>query len=141
MSLQILIVERDPHARQGLRAILSSEGHAVSLAGDMWDGFARISSQAFDLLLLDDDVRPEQHATLSVLDLLRFARSYHATAAGTTAGIVLSSFEEDAPRYRAEPGVLAVLQKPVEVRRLQLCLDALDAPARAELRRLKHTGS
>lgn len=127
MSLKILVVERDRHARQGLGTVLSSEGHAVSLAGDMWEGCARISSQAFDLLLLDDDVRPERHATLSVLDLLRFARR----ANPGTAGVVISSFEEDAPRYREEPGVLAVLEKPVEVRRLRLCLDALTLrPAR-----------
>jgi len=93
----------------------------VSLAGDMWEGFARISSQVFDLLLLDDDVRPERPATPCVLDLLRFARRHHCG----TAGIVISSFEEDVPHYRAEPGVLAVLQKPVEVLRLRRCLDAL----------------
>jgi DNA-binding response OmpR family regulator len=121
MSLQILIVERDRHARQGLRAILASEGHLVSVAGDVWEGFARISEQVFDLLLLDDDVRPEQHVTPSVLDLLRFARRYHAG----TAGVVLSSFEDVSPRYRSEPGVLAVLHKPVEIRRLRQCLDAL----------------
>jgi CheY-like chemotaxis protein len=120
MSLQILIVERHRHSRQGLRAILASEGHLVSLADDVWEGFARIAGQAFDLLLLDDDVRPER-ATPSVLDLLRFARRYHAG----TAAVVLSSFEDDSPRYQTEPGVLAVLPKPVEIRRLRQCLDAL----------------
>jgi DNA-binding response OmpR family regulator len=127
MSLQILIVERDRHSRHGLHAILASEGHTVTLAGDVWEGFARIAGQAFDLLLLDDDVRLERHATLNVLDLLRFARRYHSG----TAAIVLSSIDEDSPRYRAEPGVLAVLDKPVEIRRLRQCLDALTfRPAR-----------
>jgi CheY-like chemotaxis protein len=122
MGLQILIVERDRHARQGLRALLESEGHAVSPADDVWEGFARITGHAFELLLLDDDVvRPDLNATPSVLDLLRFARRYHAG----TAGIVLSTLEEDSPRYRTEPGVLAVLRKPVEIRQLRQCLDTL----------------
>jgi DNA-binding response OmpR family regulator len=121
MSLQILIVESDRHSREGLRAILASDGHQLSLAGDVWEGFARTAGQAFDLLLLDDDVRPERPATPSVLDLLRFARRCHAG----TAGIVLSSFEDDSLRYQTEPGVLAVLHKPVEIRRLRQCLDAL----------------
>ena len=130
MSLRILVVERDLHARQGLRAILSAEGHVVSLARDMWEGFARISSQTFDLLLLDDDVRAERHVTLSVLDLLRFARQHHPG----TSGVVISSFEDDTQRYRAEPGVLAVLEKPVEVPRLRSYLEALTLrPARRSL--------
>jgi len=121
MPLRILVVERDVHARQGLRAILSSEGHIVSIAEDMWAGFARVSSQTFDLLLLDDDVRPEARLTLNVLDLLRYARRHHAAASG----IVISSFPAAESRYAAEPGVLAVLEKPVEVPRLRAYLEAL----------------
>ena len=37
MSLRILIVKQEGHAREGLRSILSSEGHAVTVAGDIWE--------------------------------------------------------------------------------------------------------
>jgi hypothetical protein len=51
---------------------------------------------------------------VSVLDLLRFARRYK----GNTSAIVITSFDEDVYGYRSEPGVLAVLRKPIELSRL-----------------------
>lgn len=122
-SLRLLIVERDVHAREGLRSLLSSAGHAVSIAEDIWAGFAQVTLQGFDLLLLDDDVRLDRHDATIVADLLDFARRRHPA----TLGIVISSFEDDMPRYRREDGVLAVLEKPVEMRRLRSELDALMA--------------
>jgi DNA-binding NtrC family response regulator len=98
-SLRILVVEREVHSREGLRSILSSDGHVVSVAEDIWAGFARVTLQPFDLLLVDDDVR----------------------------GIVLSSFEDDVARYRREDGMLAVLEKPMEVCQLRSELEALTA--------------
>src|SRR5512132_2219106 len=70
MSLSILVVERDRHAGEGLKAILSAEGHHVKVAVDMWAGFASIFSSPYDLLLLDDNVQSDRHVTLNVLDLL-----------------------------------------------------------------------
>jgi CheY-like chemotaxis protein len=121
MALRILVVERDVHAREGLRSILSSDGHAVSVADDIWAGFARVAVQPFDLLLLDDDVRLDRHEAMLVTDLLSFARLKH----GGTRGIVISTVEEDVHRYQREDGVLAVLEKPVEVPRLRRELEGL----------------
>ncbi|PYN73973.1 MAG: hypothetical protein DMD97_18815 [Candidatus Rokuibacteriota bacterium] len=53
MSLRILVVEQGLHAREGLRDILASDGHEVSVAADAAAGLARVTSQRFDLLLLD----------------------------------------------------------------------------------------
>lgn len=121
MFLRILVVGRDVHAREGLRSILSADGHEVDVAQDIWEGFARVAAHAFDLLLLDDDVRFDGHAAMIVADLLAFARLRHPA----TCGIVISSFVDGVPRYRREDGVLTVFEKPVEVRRLRLELDAL----------------
>ena len=104
-----------------MQSILSSDGYAVSVAGDIWAGFARVALQAYDLLLLDDDVRLDRHEAMIVVDLLSFARRNHPT----TCGIVISSFEENVARYRRERGVLAVLEKPVEISRLRSELEAL----------------
>lgn len=119
MSLSILVVERERHAREGLEAILSADGHAVKVAEDMWAGFASIFSRPYDLLLLDDNVQSERHVTLNVLDLLRFARRYEP---GTSA-IVLTSFDEGAHGYQMEEGVVAVLRKPVELSQLRVELE------------------
>ena len=120
MPLSVLVVERERHAREGLLAILSDDGHDVKAAGDMWAGFASIFTRPFDLLLLDDNVQSERHVTLNVLDLLRFARRYEPN----TCAIVITSFDEDAPGYQMEEGVLAVLRKPVELSRLRVELEA-----------------
>jgi CheY-like chemotaxis protein len=122
-SLRILVVEREVHSREGLRSILSSDGHVVSVAEDIWAGFARVTLQPFDLLLVDDDVRLDRHDATIVMDLLSFARRRHPA----TRGIVISSFEDDVGRYRREDGVLAVLEKPMEVCQLRSELEALTA--------------
>jgi DNA-binding response OmpR family regulator len=120
VSLKILIVERERHAREGLKAILSAEGHEVDVAPDMWAGFAAIFANPYDLLLLDDNVQAERHDTVTVLDLLRFARRYESN----TCAIVITSFDEDAHGYRIEQGVLVVLRKPIELSRLWRELEA-----------------
>jgi DNA-binding response OmpR family regulator len=118
--VEILVVEKERHAREGLRAILSADGHAVKVAEDLWAGFASIFARPYDVLLLDDNVQSERHVTLNVLDLLRFARRYEPD----TSAIVITSFDEDAHGYEAEAGVVAVLRKPVELSRLRGGLDA-----------------
>jgi len=120
MSMSILVVERERHAREGLREILCADGHDVKLAEDMWAGFASIFSRPYDLLLLDDNVQSEHHVTLNVLDLISFARRYEPN----TSAIVITSFDDDAQGYRVEPGVVAVLLKPVELSQLRLELAA-----------------
>ena len=70
MSLSILVVERERHAREGLKEILAADGHDVKVAEDIWAGFASIFSRPYDLLLLDDNVQAERHVRLNVLDLL-----------------------------------------------------------------------
>jgi DNA-binding response OmpR family regulator len=115
MPLSVLVVERERHAREGLFAILSDDGHDVKAAADMWAGFASIFSRPFDLLLLDDNVQSERHVAVEVLDLLRFARRYEPS----TSAIVITSFDDDAHGYRMEQGVVAVLRKPVELSELR----------------------
>ena len=120
MSLRILVVERERHARDGLRAILSTDGHEVEVAEDMWAGFASIFARPYELLLLDDNVQSERHVTLNVLDLLRCARRYQPE----TSAIVITSFDDDARSYWLEEGVVAVLHKPVELSQLRGTLEA-----------------
>jgi DNA-binding response OmpR family regulator len=120
VSLSILVVERERHAREGLQAILSADGHAVEVAEDMWAGFASIFSKPYDLLLLDDNVQSERHVRLNVLDLLRFARRYEPN----TSAIVITSFDDYAHGYRKEEGVVGVLRKPVELTQLRGELEA-----------------
>ncbi len=77
MSMSILVVERERHAREGLREILCADGHDVKLAEDMWAGFASIFSRPYDLLLLDDNVQSERHVTLKLRATLRAQHVRH----------------------------------------------------------------
>lgn len=120
MRLRILLVEPEPHAREGLRAILAAEGHQVSAAGDIPGGFAHLSSEPFDLLLLDADLPPSRNVMVSVLDLLRLVRRGDPEVCG----ILIASCAEDVPRDLSPEGVLAVLEKPVELPRLRQALKA-----------------
>ncbi len=123
MPLRILLVEPEPHAREGLRAILSSVGHQVRVAEDIPAGFARLSSESFDVLLLDADLPPSKNVRVSVLDLLRLARQGDQGVRG----IVIVSCAEDVPGDLAAQGILAVLEKPVELSRLRQALEAVAA--------------
>lgn len=120
MRARILLVEAEPHAREGLRALLASEGHEVSVAENLAAAFARLVAQPFDLLLLDADLPPGRNVMVSAMDLLRLARRGDAGAYG----IMIASVTEDVPRDWAEQGVVAVLEKPVELPRLRLALKA-----------------
>jgi len=129
MPLRILLVEPESHAREGLWAILASAGHEVSAAEDLASGFKRLCSTGpFDLLLLDADLPPRQGVLINVLDFLRLARVGQEEARG----ILITSCVEDLPRDLASQGVVAVLEKPVELARLRLELEA--AEARSERR-------
>lgn len=119
MSLSILVVERERNAREGLKDVLSADGHDVKVVEDMWSGFASIFSRPYDVLLLDDNVEADRHVTLNVLELLRFARRYEPE----TSAIVVTSFDEAAQRYRHEDGVVAVMRKPVELDQLRVELE------------------
>ena len=121
MSLRILVVEQGQHAREGLRDILASDGHEVSVAGDTSAGLERVTSQRFDLLLLDADLEPARRPEVGVLDLLNLARRGHPS----TRGIVLSSSDENVPRDLAERGVVAVLEKPLDLSWLRFELVSL----------------
>ncbi|MBI3030597.1 MAG: response regulator [Candidatus Rokubacteria bacterium] len=118
--MRVLLIEPEPHAREGLRAILSAEGHEVSVAEDIPAGFARLSSEAFGVLLLDADLPPSRNVMVTVLDLLRLARRGDPGVRG----ILIASCVEDVPGDLAAQGVLAVLEKPVELSRLRLALEA-----------------
>ncbi len=122
MPQRILIVEPEPHAREGLRALLAAAGHEVSVAEDLDAGFvARLSSGPFDLLILDADLTG-RGVVRTVLDLLRLARIGHQE----TRGILVTSCAEELPQNLASHGVVTVLERPVELSRLRRVLEAAE---------------
>jgi len=124
MSLRILLIEAEPHAREGLRTILVAAGHTVSVAEDLPAGFRHLClAGPFDLLLLDADLPPSRGTLIGVLDLLRLAR----VGREGTQGILITSYVEDLPADLTAQGVVAVLEKPVDLSRLRRELAAVEA--------------
>src|SRR5262249_27929108 len=74
MSMRILVVGRDVHAREGLPRSLSFDGQAVAAAEDIGEGFAGVAEKEFDLFLRDDVVRFDGPAPLIGPALRAFAR-------------------------------------------------------------------
>jgi len=123
MPLGILLVQAEPHAREGLKAILAAAGHEVSVAEDLASGFKHLCSGTFELLILDADLTPSRGVLVSVLDLLRLAR----VGREGTRGILITSCGEDLPGDLAAQGVVAVLEKPVDLTRLWRELEAAES--------------
>ena len=66
---QILVIDDETEIREGLEALLSSEGFQVTLTDTATSGLAKLEDQPFDLLLLDVSL-PDRNG----LDLLREIR-------------------------------------------------------------------
>src|ERR1700691_5804881 len=65
----ILVIDDEAEIREGLEALLSSEGFQVTPADTATSGLAKLEEQPFDLLLLDVSL-PDRNG----LDLLREIR-------------------------------------------------------------------
>ena len=125
LPLRILVVVPERHAREGLRTILSADGYDVSVAEDLLEAFARLGAHSFDVLLLDSELPAGHKVIMHGLDLLALARRRDSGVCG----IVMVSSLEGVPRDLTGQGVLAILEKPVELSRLRGELAAI-APGR-----------
>ena len=53
MSLRVLVVEDDPRIAAGLNTVFTDSGFDVATSADGEDGYFRLSTELFDLLVLD----------------------------------------------------------------------------------------
>jgi DNA-binding response OmpR family regulator len=90
MRKRILIVEDDPHSRNGLQASLAAEGHGVEAVSDGWEGFQKIKEGVFDLAIVDLDLPPIQGVSVTGWDVVRILRAYSPTIP-----IMMVSAQED----------------------------------------------
>ena len=119
MSLRVLVVEPDRHAREGLKAVLSAAGAEVSAAADIASGFTCVSSLPYDVLLLDADAPVGRLVPLEVTDLLRVARLVNPAVRG----LLVASCPDELPGHWDAGAVAAVLEQPVDLARLRNELD------------------
>jgi DNA-binding response OmpR family regulator len=111
MRKRILIVEDDPHSRNGLQASLVADGHGVEAASDGWHGFRKIKEGLFDLAIVDLDLPPVQGVSVTGWDVVRILRAYFPAIP-----VIMVSAQDDegiqrlAKRFR----VSAFMVKPID---------------------------
>jgi DNA-binding response OmpR family regulator len=76
MRKRILLVEDDPHSRNGLQASLVSDRHGVEAVSDGWQAFRRIKEGCFDLAIVDLELPPVQGVVVTGWDVVRILRAY-----------------------------------------------------------------
>jgi DNA-binding response OmpR family regulator len=106
----VLVVGDDRASREGLRAALEGDGHAVVTAPDVWQGLARTRDRDFDAIIVDLDLPPLQGVRLAVRDIVQMLRVYRPRSAM----IVVSAEVDAALRHDARTlRISELLEKPV----------------------------
>jgi two-component system, OmpR family, copper resistance phosphate regulon response regulator CusR len=117
MSLRVLVVEDDPRIAAGLDNALSAGGFDVAVAPSGEDGYFRLTTELFDLLVLDIGL-PGRDG-FSVLQALRQTHR-------DVPVLILSSHDEVEHRVRGlRVGADDYMTKPFEVSELLARADAL----------------
>jgi two-component system chemotaxis response regulator CheY len=108
----ILAVDDSASIRQAIKIALTSEGYAVSEAGDGAEGLAKAGSAAFDLIITD--------LNMPVMDGLTMIRELRAKATHTGVPILFLTTESD-PDIKAQAkaaGATGWLTKPFDPEQL-----------------------
>ncbi len=120
----ILVVDDEAEIREGLEALLSSEGYGVACAETGGAGIAKLEEQPFDLLLLDVSL-PDRNG-LELLREIRRRDPYLSIVLITAYGSIdmaRAAFKSGAQDYITKPWsndeLLAQVAQAVEGRRLR----------------------
>lgn len=113
---RILVIENEQSSREGLRRWLLAEGYRVGTARDGWEAIRSITSQAWDLAIVDLDLPPVMDIQLTGWDLVRILRAYDPRVP------ILVVSAEDGPGLRdqlQDRGVDRFLGKPLRLAQLR----------------------
>ena len=108
----ILAVDDSASIRQAIKIALTSEGYAVTEAGDGAEGLAKAGAAAFDLIITD--------LNMPVMDGLTMIRQLRAGAGHTGVPILFLTTESD-PEIKAQAkaaGATGWLTKPFDPEQL-----------------------
>lgn len=126
-SLNVLLAEDGLVNQKMIQHVLQRAGHQVTTVADGRRAVNALSEDAFDVVLMDIE--------MPVLDGLSACREIRSgdTSSRNTPIIALSAHDSDEIRHRCrEAGIDRYLTKPVNIDRLQLCLNEMtrdDSPS------------
>jgi len=115
-AIRILVVEDDLHSREGMKLSLTTEGHRVEVAADLWETVRLIKGGSFDVAIIDLDFAPLRGVEVSGWELTRIVRAEQPGIGFIVIGA------EDRPEIRrqaAAEGVAHFLVKPVSLARIK----------------------
>jgi DNA-binding NtrC family response regulator len=128
---KILVVEDDPHARQGLSDLLTTWGYETESASDGSEALEKVA--AFNPAVVISDLRMPQ---MSGLDLLR---QLHAASSGLRFIMLTGQGTIEEAVEATKLGAYNFLEKPVDPKRLQVelrnCLERQDSERNLEVAR------
>jgi DNA-binding NtrC family response regulator len=135
---RILVVEDDPHARQGLSDLLGAWGYETDTAADGAEGLEKI--EAFNPAVVISDLRMPQVTGMDLLRQLHDARPGLRFIMLTGQGTIEEAVEA------TKLGAYNFLEKPVDPKKLQVelrnCLERQESERQLEVahRRLRDLG-
>ena len=135
---KVLVVEDDPHARQGLSDLLSAWGYETEMAGDGAEALEKI--EAFNPAVVISDLRMPQVTGMELLRQLHDSRPGLRFIMLTGQGTIEEAVEA------TKLGAYNFLEKPVDPKRLQVelrnCLERQESERQLEVahRRLRDLG-
>lgn len=120
MKHRILIVDCDPHSRELLRSWLESEGHEVTLAETLEEGFVNVANLPLPSVVLLD-IQLGKHSGLTLVHWVR--RQRHLASMPIAAMATFASFKEF--KRIEEAGCDTCFTKPIDFRALRTYLFSL----------------
>jgi len=112
---RILIVEDDPHMREGLKASIEKKGHKVEAASDAQEARLKLAGQGFDLVITD--LRMPKGSGMEVIDYTRDLQPTTPVVVITAYGTVEKAVEA------MKKGAVDFIQKPFSLTDLWEALD------------------
>jgi CheY-like chemotaxis protein len=124
----ILVVEDEPHSREGLRDLLAGRGYHVETAGDMPQAIRHVNARRFAGAIIDLQLPPVHAVMVTGWDIADICRACTPDIAVLFVSAQGGAEVED----RAERlGHAAFLEKPIDPARLTATLRRLGLQGRA----------
>jgi len=124
----ILIVDDDRPTREGLQALLCSEGHRVEVAADSCQAIMKVKQTCFDVIIMDLNLPAVAGLLLTGWELIKICRAFHPN----TFVIIMSA--EDLREVRTHAGhfpeqdaIAAFLEKPIHPVQLKAIVEKVGA--------------
>jgi DNA-binding response OmpR family regulator len=130
MYMRILIIEDEHKIAQALKKALAQESYAVDLSYDGDDGYAMVTTEPYDLAIIDR-MLPGAYDGISIVKAMREAKIHTPVIMLTAKGTIgdrTSGLDSGADDYLVKPFALeellarvrALLRRPVEVQQTVL---------------------